>query len=206
MWSDREQVVGIVGGAQYLLCHRISGAEIVERLMAPAINMRGCYTLEGDSPLILTGLSVFRRIESQIESNFGTPGLKKAVDKAAVTMLDALEKEWVEKCSAAQILVNEINPMVAAAKANVDSLAQEKAAVTSNSSSRSGRVAKRTSKATDTNALEEVMDQLVNAKFSLREAKDKEKDLTNKLKEIQKSFEEWCWRNAMGICLVCMKA
>ena len=35
------------------------------------------------------------------------------------------------------------------------------------------------------------MDQLVNAKFSLREAKAKEKDLTNKLKEIQKSFKEW---------------
>eukprot|EP00956_Cyclotella_meneghiniana_P022385 scaffold42336_cov60-Cyclotella_meneghiniana.AAC.1 len=142
--------------------------------------VEGCYTLEGDSPLILTGLSVFRRTESQIESNFDTPGLEKAVDNAAVTMLDALEKEWVEKSSAAQILVNEINPVVAAAKANVDSLAQEKAAVTSNSCSRS-----------DVWQSELPKQPLQMLSRSLREAKAKEKDITNKLKEIQKSFKEW---------------
>ena len=86
----------VEGKSSFLAMATVEMAAISEGLKT---FVEGCYTLEGDSPLILTGLSVFRRIESQIESNFDSPGLEKAVDKAAVTMLDALEKEWVEKCS-----------------------------------------------------------------------------------------------------------
>ena len=49
-----------------------------------------CYTLEGDSCLILRALSVFRRMEIYIENGYLTPRLGDAVDKA-LTLLQSVE-------------------------------------------------------------------------------------------------------------------
>ena len=41
-----------------------------------------CYTLEGDSCLILRALSIFRRMELYIENGYSTQRLESAVDIA----------------------------------------------------------------------------------------------------------------------------
>ena len=50
---------------------------------------KACYTLEGDSCLILRALSVFRWMELYIKNGYRTPRLEDAVDRS-LTLLQSL--------------------------------------------------------------------------------------------------------------------
>ena len=53
-----------------------------------------CYTLEGDSLLILQALSVFRRMELYIENGYSTPRLESTVDRA-LPFLHSVESGFI---------------------------------------------------------------------------------------------------------------
>jgi Ribonuclease G/E len=77
-----------------------------------------------------------------------------------------------------------------AAKAKVDGFRSEKASLTSNTT-RTGRTSHRTNRATDTDALDELLDKIVEAKLEQRAAKAAEKKVKDESDEVCASFEKW---------------
>jgi len=76
------------------------------------------------------------------------------------------------------------------AKSKVDKLMKEKQLLTSNTS-RTGRTSVRTSRATDTDALSKLCDDIVDAKIELRSAKSAEKEVKDESDAVHTSFEKW---------------
>lgn len=151
--------------------------------------VEGCYTLEGDSCIILRALDVFKRMEAEIEAGFDTPGLEEAVARG-VGLIEGVENEWLTKCREADEKLDHATETSSAAKAKVDELTAEKASLTSNTS-RSGRSSNRTSRATNTDALDEVLEKLVETKIELRNAQDAEKVVKDESAAVHTSFEKW---------------
>ena len=151
--------------------------------------VEACYTLEGDSCIILRALDVFKRIEKEISAGFDTPDLEAAVARA-VGLIEEVESDWTAKCNEANEAAAAATATTSAAKAKVDKLMEEKASLTSNTT-RTGRIAQRTNRSTDMEALEKLLDKIVDAKMDLRSAKSAEKIVKDEADALHKSFEEW---------------
>jgi hypothetical protein len=118
-----------------------------------------------------------------------SPGLEAAV-KRAVGLIKEVENDWTEKCRVAKDALNEASAVVTAAKEKVNGLMNEKASLTSNTT-RTERKSHRTNRATDTDALDELLDKIVEANLEQRTAKAAEKKVKDESDEVCASFEKW---------------
>ena len=72
----------------------------------------GCYTLEGDSCLVLRALSVFERMEEYIDGGYSTPGLEATVDQA-LPLIEHIKKGHSEQVMAENSEVTEASASLA---------------------------------------------------------------------------------------------
>ena len=135
-----------------------------------------CYTLEGDSCLVLRAKSVFERIEAVIDADFECDGLDQAVDRAS-PMMAAAESHVKANSDSAQATVSTLSDQLAKLKSELKELNDEKKGKTeTTSTSRTGRASKKTSKAVDESAVEDIVERIVEKKLQIKDAMAKLKE------------------------------
>jgi len=148
-----------------------------------------CYTLEGDSCLILRAYSVFRRLEQFIGDGYSTPKLEEAVDRA-IPLIIRVESSYTAKVAAANAAVESASGKVAEMVDELKRLNEMKKQVQGGTSSR-GRVRQATERTRDNNQLDNVLEQIVEARLKEKSLMSNEKAAKDALAKVVKAYDDW---------------
>ena len=148
-----------------------------------------CYTLEGDSCLILRALSVFKRMELYIKNGYSTPRLESAVERA-LPFLQRVESGYIGRVQKADTVVTMAGRKVAATQAELTRLNDLKTQVQGGTSSR-GRMRTATVHNRDNDQLDRILEELVEARVQQRNSKAEEKKAKDLAGKVVASYEDW---------------
>lgn len=172
---------------------RASLAMAIVEIAAVAEGVRpfaqGCYTLEGDSCLILRALSVFKHMENYIANGYSTPKLEDAVDRA-LPLLQHVELGYVGRVESATKAITLATADVTAMELELTRLNDLRQEANGGTSSR-GRVRVGTARSRDNDRLESIVEELVNAKVEYKQLKKVAKETKECETKVVATFDEW---------------
>ena len=139
-----------------------------------------CYTLEGDSAMILRGFAVFRRLEETIGKECDLVNVRRVIDNAYQLICKGREIANL-KMNNSKATCDDSENEVNACKETLKTLIQEKKKMKEGTTS-SGRKRKLSEKATDHDALERIDEEIIDARVQLKLVKKRHAEL-EKLKK-----------------------
>eukprot|EP00957_Ditylum_brightwellii_P044578 3380239-Ditylum_brightwellii.AAC.1 len=148
---------------------------------------QACYTLEGDSCLILRAWSVFNQMEESINMGFNTPGLEAAVDEA-LPMIVVVSNAYTSKSKTAKDVMDKSSEKCAKLEDELKELEASNQSITTSTTS-CGWTSRKA--ATDGDALELITTRIVNKKIEVRDAKNFLKDAKVVAKEFREKYNDW---------------
>ena len=148
-----------------------------------------CYTLEGDSAVILRGSAVFKRLEDTIGRECELERVHKIVDDAFALIKSARDRVTL-KMDMDVTVCNDAQNKVNTKKDSLETLLLDKNNIQGGTSS-SGRRRQFTARATNQDALEHINNQIIEAKVELRVLKKEHADLEKIKDEAIEELQKW---------------
>ena len=148
-----------------------------------------CYTLEGDSAIILRGSAVFDRLEESIEGECNITKVQFVVDKALDLILTG-KRIVTEKRDLAKIISDSANVSVNNAKDILKNLKIAKQNILRGKTQRS-RVRVNTAMAINMDAVDAVTNQIIEAKIQLKVLVTKLEVAKGKMDESDIELNQW---------------
>jgi hypothetical protein len=152
--------------------------------------VKACYNAEGDSPLILVGESILKKMEAALCVNQPIPTVEASLEEAS-TLINECHAPYISKKTRIRDSVHLLNEELNRCKVKVADLLKDKGNLTSSGRSSRGRTRTVSQRSIDVPAIEAIDILISDAKSDLREKKDELKKRNDELRSAVEECDEF---------------